>query len=235
MKQSTTTGHNNNQPSSGYSWKEIVAKYQKPAPWRAIWQIVNTFTPYVALWILMYFAVAVSWWLAVPLAILAGAFVVRIFIIFHDCGHGSYFKSTKANDILGFITGVFTFTPYYHWRWEHALHHASSGALDRRGTGDVWTLTVQEYLEAGRWKRFAYRLARNPIVLFGLAPLYLFMIQHRFPKSKAPKRERHSVALTNLAIVLLSTGLIYIFGWKAYLILQSIILLTAGSAGIWLF
>lgn len=234
MKQSTTKS-TTNQPSSGYSWKEIVAKYQKPAPWRAIWQIVNTFTPYVALWILMYFAVAVSWWLAVPLAILAGAFVVRIFIIFHDCGHGSYFKSSKANDILGFITGVLTFTPYYHWRWEHALHHASSGDLDRRGTGDVWTLTVQEYLEAGRWKRFAYRLARNPIVLFGLAPLYLFMIQHRFPKSKAPTRERHSVALTNLAIVLLSTGLIYIFGWKAYVILQSIILLTAGSAGIWLF
>ncbi len=225
----------NNHAASRHSWKEIVLKYQNPAPWRAIWQIVNTVVPYVALWTLMYFAVKVSWWFAVPLAILAGAFLVRVFIIFHDCGHGSYFKSTKANDILGFITGVLTFTPYYHWRWEHALHHSTSGDLDRRGTGDVWTLTVQEYLEASRWKRFAYRLARNPVILFGLAPVYLFMIQHRFPKGKAPQRERHSVALTNLALVLIAVGLIYIFGFKTYLILQVIILMTAGSAGIWLF
>jgi omega-6 fatty acid desaturase (delta-12 desaturase) len=234
MKQSKTL-NGPKRSESPYSWKEIVAKYQKPAPWRAIWQIINTITPYIALWVVMYFAVAISWWLAVPLAILAGAFVVRIFIIFHDCGHGSFFKSTKANDVLGYITGVLTFTPYFHWRWEHALHHSSSGDLDRRGTGDVWTLTVQEYLEAGRGKRFAYRLARNPIVLFGLAPLYLFLIQHRFPKSKAPTRERHSVALTNLALMLIATSLIYVFGFKAYLILQLIILMTAGSAGIWLF
>ena len=103
---------------------------------------------------------------------LAGAFLVRIFIIFHDCGHGSFFKSRRANDVVGFVTGVLTFTPYYQWRWEHALHHATSGDLDRRGMGDMWTLTVQEYLEASRWKRFAYRLARNPFVLFVLAPLF---------------------------------------------------------------
>lgn len=234
MKKRTTTSCTE-QPANRYSWKDIVAKYQKPAPWRAIWQIVNTIIPYAGLWALMYCAVNVSWWLAVPLAILAGAFLVRIFIIFHDCGHGSFFKSTKANDILGYITGVLTFTPYFHWRWEHALHHSTSGDLDRRGTGDVWTLTVQEYLEASRWKRFAYRLARNPVVLFGLAPVYLFLIQHRFPKSKAPQRERHSVALTNLALVLIAVGLIYVFGWKTYLLLQVIVLMTAGSAGIWLF
>ena len=149
----------------------------------------------------MYFSLQVSWWLTLPLAVLAAGFLVRVFIIFHDCGHGSFFPSRKANDILGFITGVLTFTPYYHWRWEHALHHATSGDLDRRGTGDVWTLTVQEYLEASRWKRFAYRLARNPVVLFGLAPLFLFLIKQRFPSAKAPRRERHSVAWTNLAIV----------------------------------
>ena len=116
---------------------------------------------------------------------LAAGFLVRVFIIFHDCGHGSFLPSRKANDMLGFITGVLTFTPYYHWRWEHALHHASSGDLDRRGTGDVWTLTVQEYLEASRWKRFAYRLARNPVVLFGLAPLFLFLIKHAISAAKA--------------------------------------------------
>jgi omega-6 fatty acid desaturase (delta-12 desaturase) len=233
MKQSTTT---NNQPSTErHFWKDIVAKYQQPAPWRAIWQLVNTLVPYVALWYLMYLSVAVSWWLAVPLAILAGGFLVRTFIIFHDCGHNSFFPSKKANDIFGFITGVLTFTPHQHWRWEHNLHHSTSGDLDRRGTGDIWTLTVQEYLEASRWKRFAYRLARNPFILFGLAPFYLFVIQNRIPKSKAGKRERHSVALTNLALVLIAVGLIYLFGWKAYLFLQLIVLMTAGSAGVWLF
>ena len=140
-----------------------------------------------------------SYWLVVPLAILAGGFLVRVFIIFHDCGHGSFFKSRRANDILGFITGVLTFTPYYQWRWEHALHHASSGDLDRRGTGDVWTLTVQEYLESSRWKRFAYRLARNPVVLFVLAPLYLFLVMQRFPNRQGAGRERLSVYWTNLA------------------------------------
>src|SRR5216117_3416963 len=161
------------------SWKEIVARYQTPAIGRSLWQIINTLVPYTALWYLMYRSLAISWWITAPLIVLAGGFLVRIFIIFHDCGHGSFFKSTKANDILGFVTGVLTFTPYYHWRWEHALHHGTSGDLDRRGTGDVWTLTVQEYLEASRWKRFAYRLARNPIILFGLAPFYLFMVKHR--------------------------------------------------------
>ena len=125
----------------------------------------------------MYLSLAVSWWLTLPLAMLAAGFLVRVFIIFHDCGHGSFFKSRRANDILGFITGVLTFTPYYHWRWEHAIHHATSGDLDRRGTGDVWTLTVQEYLESSRWKRFAYRLARNPVVLFVLGAALLVLHQ----------------------------------------------------------
>src|SRR5437016_12995049 len=216
-------------------WKAIVARYQKPAVWRGVWQIVNTLVPYAALWCLMYFCLAVSWWLTIPMAILAAGFLVRVFIIFHDCGHGSFFKSRKANDALGFIAGVLTFTPYFHWRWEHALHHSTSGDLDRRGVGDVWTLTVQEYLESSRWKRFAYRLARNPFVLFGLAPLYVFLIKQRFPAAKAGRRERHSVAWTNLAIVAIAAGLSYFFGLKAYLFLQLLIMLVAGSAGIWLF
>src|SRR3974390_792400 len=162
-------------------WKRIVARYQKPAPWRAVWQLVNTLVPYGALWYLMYLSLSVSIWLTIPLTLLAGGFLVRIFIIFHDCGHGSFFKSRPANDTLGIVAGLLCFACYYHWRWEHAVHHATSGDLDRRGTGDVWTLTVQEYLEASRWKRFAYRLARNPFVLFVLAPLFLFLIQQRFP------------------------------------------------------
>jgi len=129
------------------AWKEIVMRYQKPAIWRGAWQIVNTLIPYTLLWYLMFLSLRISFWLALPLAALAGAFMVRVFIISHDCGHGSFFKSRTANDIWGFITGVLTFTPYHHWRWEHALHHSTSGDLDRRGMGDIWTLTVQEYLE----------------------------------------------------------------------------------------
>ncbi len=216
-------------------WKEIVARYQKPSAGRAIWQLVNTLVPYAVLWWLMYLSLSVSWWLAVPLAILAGGFLVRTFIIFHDCGHGSFFKSSKANHIWGAITGVLTFTPYYHWRWEHAIHHSSSGDLDRRGTGDVWTLTVQEYLESSRWKRFAYRLARNPIVLFVIAPLVLFVIWQRIPNPKAGLRERLSVYWTNLALGVMAAVMIWFFGWKAYLILQLITVLVAGSTGIWLF
>ncbi len=217
------------------AWKQIVARYQKPSVGRGVWQILNTLVPYAALWYLMYLSLAVSWWLTVPLAVLAGAFLVRAFIIFHDCGHGSFFKSAAANHILGAITGVVTFTPYYHWRWEHAIHHSSSGDLDRRGTGDIWTLTVQEYLESSRWRRFAYRLARNPVVLFVLAPLYLFVIQQRMPKLRAPARERYSVYWTNLAVGTMVVGLIWIFGFKAWLIIQLIVLMTAGSAGVWLF
>jgi omega-6 fatty acid desaturase (delta-12 desaturase) len=183
----------------------------------------------------MYLSLQVSYWLTGALALLAAGFSVRVFVIFHDCGHGSFFKSRKANDILGFITGVLSFTPYYHWRWEHALHHASSGDLDRRGTGDVWTLTVQEYLEASRWKRFAYRLARNPFILFVLAPAFLFVVKQRFPSAKAARRERDSVYCTNLAVLGMATGLACLFGLKTYLVLQLGILVVAGATGVWLF
>jgi omega-6 fatty acid desaturase (delta-12 desaturase) len=183
----------------------------------------------------MYLSRAVSWWITIPLAVLAGAFLVRAFIIFHDCGHGSFFKSRAANDFWGFLSGVLTFTPYYHWRWEHSLHHATSGDLDRRGTGDVWTLTVQEYLESSRWKRFSYRLARNPIVLFVLAPIFLFLIKHRVPKANANRRERYSVYWMNLAILGVAVALSAVFGIKAYVLIQLTALLVAGSAGVWLF
>ena len=217
------------------AWKEIVARFQKPAAGRSAWQVINTLVPYAVLWYLMYLTLTMSYWLTLPLAILAGGFLVRAFIIFHDCGHGSFFKSRKANDVWGFITGVLTFTPYYLWRWEHAVHHASSGDLDRRGLGDVWTLTVQEYLEASRWKRFAYRLARNPVVLFMIAPLFLFLVRHRFSKAKASKRERHSVYWTNLAVLGMAAALSWLFGIKAYLLIQLTVMMVAASAGVWLF
>jgi omega-6 fatty acid desaturase (delta-12 desaturase) len=216
-------------------WKAIVEKYQHPSVWRATWQLVNTLVPYVALWFLMYHFMSVSWWIVAPLAMLAGALLARVFIIFHDCGHGSFFRSRRANDITGFITGLLTFTPYYHWRWEHSIHHASTGDLDRRGAGDLWTMTVQEYLESSRWRRFAYKLARNPIVLFILAPLYVFIIHQRFPKRRADARERRSVWQMNLALLAMALALSWVFGPVPYLIIQSIVIGVVGTAGLWMF
>ncbi len=216
-------------------WKEMVREFQEPSLIRGWWQIINSVGAYFVLWYLMYRCLTISYWLEVPLALLAGGLLVRVFIIFHDCGHGSFFKSSRMNHFIGFITGLLTFTPYFHWRWEHSVHHASSGHLDKRGTGDVWTMTVQEYLEAGRWQRFAYRLTRNPFILFGLAPLFLFVVLQRFPKSKADARECHSVYWMNAAIVAVGTIGCLLFGVGTYLILQLSVMLVAGSAGVWMF
>jgi omega-6 fatty acid desaturase (delta-12 desaturase) len=223
------------EPIGTAAWKEVVTRYQQPSTGRALWQIVNTLVPYSILWYLMYLSLQVSWWITLPLAILAAGFLVRIFIIFHDCGHGSFFKSRTANDVVGFIAGILTFTPYYHWRWEHSLHHATSGDLDRRGTGDVWTITVQEYLESSRRRRFAYVLSRNPVVLFVVAPLFVFLIRQRFPSARANPRERRSVIWMNLALLGVATGLSAIFGLKAYLAIQLTVIGVASSAGLWLF
>ncbi len=202
---------------------------------RASWQLVNTIGAYTVLWYLMHLSLSVSWWITIPLALLAGALLVRVFIIFHDCGHGSFFKSPLANGFWGFLAGVLTFTPYYHWRWEHSLHHATAGKLDHRGMGDVWTLTVQEYLESSRWKRFAYRLARNPVVLFVIAPLVLFVFMQRVSTSKASRRERHSVWWMNLALLGMVAGLSGVFGIFPYLVIQGTAMAVASSTGVWLF
>lgn len=217
------------------NWREVVLRYQTPSATRALWQTCNTLIPYFTLWYLMYLSLSVSWWLTIPLALLTGGFTVRAFIIFHDCGHGSFFKTSWANHLLGAITGVLTFTPYFHWRWEHAVHHTTSGDLDRRGIGDVWTMTVQEYLASNWWKRACYRIVRNPGVLFLAGPLVQFLILHRLPNMKAPARERYSVYWTNLALGLQVVGMLWIFGLKAYIIIQLTVMVTAGTAGIWLF
>ena len=217
------------------NWKAIVAQYEKPHAGRASWQIVNTVGSYVAVWFLIYLSLGVSWWLVLPLAALAGGLSVRVFIIFHDCGHGSFYASRSANSFWGFVTGLLTFTPYYHWRGEHAVHHGATGDLDRRGVGDVWTMTVQEYLEASRWKRSAYRLARNPIVLFAIAPLVLFLFLQRFPRSGAKPHERRSVWWMNLALLVMVTGMSLVFGILPYLVIQLTVLTVAGAVGVWLF
>jgi omega-6 fatty acid desaturase (delta-12 desaturase) len=215
--------------------KDNVARFQAASVWRARWQLINSFLPYVLLWFAMDRALIVSYWLMLPIAILAAGFLVRIFIIFHDCGHGSFFESKRANNVTGALAGVLLLTPYRHWRWQHALHHGTAGDLDRRGSGDIWTLTVQEYLRSTRWRRLSYRLARNPIVLFVIAPLYVFAVHHRFAASMAPTRERQSVRRTNWALLGYTLLMSAAIGLKAFLLIQLTVSAIAGALGLWLF
>ena len=216
-------------------WKKIIAEYTRPSVGRAIWQLVNTMVPFAGLWVLMAWSLNGPYWITLLLATLAALLTVRIFIIFHDCGHGSFFKSKRANDIVGFITGMLTFTPYVHWRWEHAIHHASCGDLERRGTGDIWTMTISEYLAAPKWKRLLYRLVRNPIMLFVLAPLVVFVGYQRFSNKNATWRERKSVYAMNVALALMVGLGCWLLGWKGYLSIQLPITMISGSLGIWMF
>jgi omega-6 fatty acid desaturase (delta-12 desaturase) len=222
-------------PTSIAEWRRIVAAYQKPSAWRAGWQVVSTLGAYALVWAGLYFFVSTSWFPTLLLVVLAGALLVRLFILFHDCTHDSFFPSRRANMILGFVTGVLTFTPFRHWRWEHSQHHATAGDLDRRGTGDIWTMTVEEYRNASRWRRLAYRLARHPIVLFLIAPVPLFLVWQRFPAKGSGRAERRSVWWTDLAIIGMVAGMSWLFGFPEYLLLQLGTLLIGGAAGVWLF
>ncbi len=194
----------------------------------------HTLIPYAALWYLMYLATAHSWWLPLLFVIPAAGFLVRTFIIFHDCVHGSFFQSRRANEGVGLLTGALTFMPFRRWRAEHIRHHATSGNLDKRGTGDIWTLTVEEYLASPWWRRCAYRIARNPIAMLAIAPLFIFVVQQRFAPRRGDRRERESVQWTNL-IVAIAFGLCAAFGIRTYLLLQLSIMAVAGAAGVWLF
>jgi omega-6 fatty acid desaturase (delta-12 desaturase) len=217
------------------AWKQAAAEHRKPVLRRSVWQLVNSLAPYIALWGLMIWTLHISYWITLAIAVVATGFLVRIFIIFHDCGHGSFFKSRRANRLTEFFTGVLTFTPYRQWRHKHALHHASSGDLDRRGPGEIWTLTVQEYLGASRWKRLSYRLVRNPFVLFVVAPVFVFVVQHRFPSRAVGKRERRGVYWTNGALLAIATLMSLTIGIKAYVLIQLPVIMLAATAGVWLF
>ena len=216
-------------------FRKLLNKYQQPDLKRSLWQIINSYVPYLALLVAMYFSLDVSYWLTLVLAIPTAGFMIRIFIISHDCGHGSFFKSKKSRDITGFISGLIAFVPYKQWRHSHAIHHASCSDLDRRGIGDVWTLTVKEYLELSLRKRLVYRIYRNPFIMFGIGPLYMFLIGYRFPEKGAKKRERNSVHLTNLTLIGIILLMTLTIGIKSYLLIQLLVLFFAAAAGVWLF
>ena len=217
--------------------QQALAPYGKTDLKKAVWQIFDTIVPYAALWVLMVLLLqyGYSYWIILALTAPAGAVLVRIFILFHDCCHGSFFASLRANRILGNICGILTFTSYESWRASHLAHHATAGDLDRRGVGDVETMTVEEYLAAPRLKRLAYRLYRNPFVMFVLGPAYLFLIDQRFSRKGAKKSERYNVIFTNIAIIAVITGAGFTIGLRTYLMLQLPIMLIAGAIGIWMF
>jgi omega-6 fatty acid desaturase (delta-12 desaturase) len=217
------------------TWQQMVAKYQNPSLERSLWQVANTLIPYVVLLTLMYVSLSYSYWITLALALPAGGLLTRTFIIFHDCGHGSFFKSQRANNFLGMICGLLVYTPYYQWRFEHAIHHATSGDLDRRGVGDIITLTVDEYLKLPRWGRFKYRLYRSPIVMLGFGPWFTFLISQRFVNPISKKRERFSVYFSNLFIVALLVVAAHTIGVKEFLMIQLPVAFVGGLGGIWMF
>ena len=202
---------------------------------KSVWQLINTVVPFVVLWYLAYKSLSVSYLLALVPSLLAAGFMTRIFIIFHDCTHYSFFKSRRANRIVGTCMGVLTLFPFDQWGHEHAIHHATSGNLDKRGTGDIWTLTVDEYVAAPFRLRLAYRLYRNPFVMFGLGPIYVFLLKNRFNRKGARQKERMNTYLTNIIIVAVVAILCWAIGWQSFLFVHGTIFLIAGSVGIWLF
>lgn len=215
--------------------RKFVAPFEKADVKASVRQLVNTIPPFILAWFLAYQALDVSIWLTIALSVVAAAFVIRTFIIFHDCTHGSFFKNKKANAIVGTITGIMTLFAYEKWKREHSIHHASSGNLDKRGVGDIWVMTIEEYVEASKWERFKYRMYRNPLVMFGFGPLFLVLISSRFNRKDARKKERNNTYLINISLVVIYTLLILAIGWQAFVIVQGTTMFVAGAFGIWLF
>lgn len=227
--------HGDSSAAADPSWKEVLSRHSRPSLRGSTWQILDSFLPYLALWGLMIWSLQVSYLLTLGLAVFAAGFLVRIFIIFHDCCHGSFFQSPRANRFWEFVGGLLTFTPYRQWRREHARHHAASGNLDRRGGGDVWTMTIGEYYASPRWKRALYRVIRNPVVLLAVAPTVLFIFWNRWPSSWTGGEEHRGTHMTNAALLGILVAAWLTIGIKAYLLIQIPVMVMAGAAGVWLF
>jgi omega-6 fatty acid desaturase (delta-12 desaturase) len=202
---------------------------------KSVWQLINTLGPFILLWFFAYKCLSLSYFISLPISFIAAGFLLRIFIIFHDCCHHSFFKNRNANKIIGTITGVLTLSPYSQWQHSHNIHHATSGNLDKRGIGDIWMMTKNEYLSSSSWGKLGYRLYRNPFIMFLLGPTFVFLIQHRFNKKHAKTKERWNTYLTNFLIVLVISLLCLTIGWKSFLLIQLPIFLLSGTAGVWLF
>ena len=198
-------------------------------------ELATSVLPYLGLSVLMYLSLKVSYLLALAIAIPAAGFLVRTFILFHDCSHGSLLPSKRANMWLGVVLGLFVYSPFLRWRHDHAIHHATSGDLDRRGGGDVHTLTVSEYYALSPRSRLLYRLFRNPLVMFGIGPIAALLVGPRIVSRDARPRMKRSVIGTNIALAAVVAGLCWLIGWRDFLLVQAPTVMLAGSAGIWLF
>jgi acyl-lipid omega-6 desaturase (Delta-12 desaturase) len=216
---------------------QLIARYRAPSLARSVVEIAITFVPLVLVWALMWAALGIGYWLCLLLAIPAAGLLLRLFMIQHDCGHGAFFRHRLANDWVGRVIGVLMLTPYDFWRSTHAIHHSTSGNLDRRGTGDIDTLTVREYLARSRWGRLRYRAYRHPLVMFGVGPAYLFLIQHRLPVGLMRQGwlPWFSAMATNLAIAAIVAAMIWLVGVGPFLLVHLPITLLAASIGVWLF
>jgi omega-6 fatty acid desaturase (delta-12 desaturase) len=221
--------------SGGAFWHQALAPYAQPDRARALRCLASSVAPYLALWVLMYLSLRVSYLLTLALALPTAGFLVRAYIVFHDCTHGSFLASKRANRWLGTVLGLLVFATFGCWKHNHAVHHATAGDLDRRGVGDVPTLTVAEYRQRSWRGRLAYRLFRNPLVMFGLGPIFALMVQPRIVPRNARPRIKRAVRATNLALLVLVGGVCWLIGWRQLLLVQMPTLMLAGAAGIWLF
>ncbi|MBU1139166.1 MAG: fatty acid desaturase [Proteobacteria bacterium] len=218
-------------------WHQQLKYFRPSNRLEAAWQLLNTMVPYFCLWYLMVRSIQLGYsyiWTLI-LALPAAAFLVRLFILFHDCVHGSFFKSKSANTFFGYFLGVLVFTSFEDWRFTHLRHHGTYANLDSRGFGDIWTMTLKEYENSSTMKQLRYRIYRNPIVLVGLGAIFNFLFYNRIPDLRVKRKERMGVTLTNLLILAVALSAARIIGWRAYLLIQLPVLWLAGGAGIWLF
>jgi len=225
-------------PPNARIWFQRLAPYRKSEDGRAVFELLITLIPFLALWAGIWALMQAGHYWPIIGFIPAGGLIVRLFIIQHDCGHQSMFSHRRINDWVGRFIGILTLTPYDHWKRSHALHHAGSGNLDRRNVGgDIMTLTVEEYQNASKWRRLQYRLYRHPIVMFGLGPAYVFFIVNRLPfgAMKHGVRPWASALLTNLGVALLYGTLIWAVGWKIFVLIQIPTIIVGSSIGVWMF
>ncbi len=237
-------------PTVNPSWRTATAEYQKPSLWRSLWQLTNTILPFGVILYLMYINLSSNLWLTLALVPLASGLQVRIFIFFHDCGHGAFFKSRMLNNMVGLICGLICLTPYEDWRHLHALHHATSGNLDRRAANQpqpvelktyieqgygLLVLTISEYQQLNRVAQFLYRVYRHPLFLLVLMPPVQFLLFHRFPAAGGGKRERRSVIITNLVFLTVSLIMSFVVGFGAYVTVSLLIIIPTTIIGVWLF
>ena len=222
---------------NGPEWLSQLRQYEGADVKKSIIQIITSFVPYLALMTTMFlmYNYGYPYWIVLLLSLIASFFLVRIFIILHDCSHNSYFDSPRACSLVGHICGILTFSSPSDFRHTHGTHHATVANLEKRGTGDIWTMTVDEYRSAGRWKRFVYRVSRNPFVVFGIGSFILFLLWNRIPPKNAQKKVFFSIIFIDIIIALTIVAAFFTVGIKSYLAVQLPVLCMAASMGVWLF